>query len=143
METKQCTKCNVEKTLDLFEKTIAGNPYGKCKECRKAFFNEHYKNPDRKKAILQHARMTRNNNMRNMLIYLSDNPCVDCGETDPIVLEFDHVIGEKKWSISKGAHSACKWSTILEEIQKCEVRCANCHRKKTSQRAGGWYKMLE
>lgn len=143
METKQCTKCNIEKTLDLFEKTIAGNPCGKCRECRKIFFKEHYKNADRKEAIKKHNKVTQNNNVRNMLTYLSNSPCVDCGEADPIVLEFDHVIGEKKWSISERVYSSCKWSTIFEEIQKCEVRCANCHRKKTAQRAGGWYKMLD
>lgn len=60
--------------------------------------------------------------------------CVDCGETDPLVLDFDHVIGEKKHNISDLARSSYSREKIMEEIDKCEVRCANCHRKITHKR---------
>ncbi len=65
--------------------------------------------------------------------YLSQNPCVDCGEPDPIVLEFDHVKGEKVGDIKRMVESYSIQSLKLE-IEKCEVRCANCHRRVTHKR---------
>ena len=72
--------------------------------------------------------------MRNkafILQYLVTHPCVDCGEADPIVLEFDHVKGKKTCDISKMSGHARSLLVIEKEIAKCEVRCANCHRRKT------------
>lgn len=61
--------------------------------------------------------------------YLSTHPCVDCGETRWEVLEFDH-IKDKKYSISNMIAKS-SIATLSAEIEKCEVRCANCHRLKT------------
>ena len=60
--------------------------------------------------------------------------CVDCGESDPVVLEFDHVRGKKKKSIADMVSHSYSIETIKKEIRKCEIRCANCHRKKTHER---------
>ena len=68
--------------------------------------------------------------------YLKTNPCVDCGETDIIVLEFDH-IRDKDFNLSDAARNGVGIKKLKDEIAKCEVRCANCHRKKTYER-GGW-----
>ena len=62
------------------------------------------------------------------------HPCVDCGETDPVVLEFDH-LRDKRFAIRLSAHGR-NWQTILDEIEKCEVVCANCHRRRTARRRG-------
>ncbi len=69
--------------------------------------------------------------------HLEANPCIDCGETDPIILEFDHVTGTKEFNISDAARIGYGMPKLKAEIAKCEVRCANCHRKKTYER-GGW-----
>jgi hypothetical protein len=71
--------------------------------------------------------------------YLEANPCVDCGETNIIVLEFDHVgeEGTKKFNISDATRLGYGMPKLKAEMAKCEVRCANCHRKKTYER-GGW-----
>lgn len=56
--------------------------------------------------------------------------CVDCGyNDDPRAMDFDHVRGEKKFGVIQGWGRNMK--TLLDEIEKCEVRCANCHRIKT------------
>ena len=60
--------------------------------------------------------------------------CVDCGESEPIVLEFDHVRGEKRRAVADMVSNYYSIKTIKEEIRKCEIRCANCHRKKTHER---------
>src|SRR5205085_9607325 len=70
--------------------------------------------------------------------YLETHPCVDCSETDPVVLEFDHVRGEKSYNVSAMGWLALSWNSLLKEIEKCEVRCANCHRRKTAERLGSY-----
>ena len=69
--------------------------------------------------------------------HLLNNPCVDCGEADIIVLEFDHVGGDKHFNISDATRLGYGMPKLKAEMAKCEVRCANCHRKKTYER-GGW-----
>lgn len=59
--------------------------------------------------------------------------CVDCGEKNHIVLDFDH-LKNKKYNISRMIHDGFSWKAILKEIEKCEVVCANCHRIRTHMR---------
>jgi hypothetical protein len=63
-----------------------------------------------------------------------ERACVDCDEIDPLVLEFDH-LGGKKFTIGEGLRNR-SWRAILDEIAKCDVVCANCHRRRTALRAG-------
>jgi hypothetical protein len=70
--------------------------------------------------------------------YLKENNCVKCGESNPIVLQFDH-LRDKEKNITKLMHSSCKLIVIQEEIEKCQVLCANCHLLKTAEQFG-WYK---
>lgn len=72
--------------------------------------------------------------------HLKANPCVDCGETNTIVLEFDHIGDDKDFNLSDAARNGYGIKRIKEEIAKCEVRCANCHRKKTYERSGWTHK---
>ncbi len=73
---------------------------------------------------------------------LRKSVCVDCGESDPIVLDFDHVRGRKKMAVSGLVSRAASLFTINREIKKCEVRCANCHRRKTAKEQK-WLKFME
>lgn len=61
---------------------------------------------------------------------------MDCGEDNPVVLDFDHVRGVKKRNVGELARRAYSLETLITEIDKCEVRCANCHRCATAKRAG-------
>lgn len=90
-------------------------------------------------AVAKSQRLHRQRNRENLWNYLLTHPCVDCGETDPRVLDFDHVRDTKKFGISRAvAGSHRSWNTILTEIAKCDVRCANDHRRRTAER-GGFY----
>lgn len=66
--------------------------------------------------------------------YLNSHPCIDCGEKDIEVLEFDHVKGVKRKAISNLIMQSYSIETLIIEIDKCEVRCANCHRRITKKR---------
>jgi hypothetical protein len=80
--------------------------------------------------------------VRNELFnYISKHCCIDCGEKDPIVLDFDHVDPKKKFKpVSKLLSGHYSWDSVKREVLKCEIRCANCHRRKTYREQNGWGK---
>jgi hypothetical protein len=82
----------------------------------------------------------RENKRQKLWDYLLNHPCLDCGEADPVVLDFDHLPEfEKKTNVSKLVSSGTwSWATVEAEIAKCEVVCSNCHRRRTANRAG-WF----
>ncbi len=60
--------------------------------------------------------------------------CTDCGYAEhPQALEFDH-LGGKVSEVAKMVGKTTSLETILAEIDKCEVVCANCHRLRTARR---------
>ena len=74
--------------------------------------------------------------------YKAEKGCIDCGEKDPVVLDFDHVRGEKIFSMSRGAYKASQ-ERIEAEMEKCDVRCANCHRKRHAKEGHAWEREIE
>lgn len=69
---------------------------------------------------------------REVLNFLSDKQCVDCGEKDPIVLDFDHKDQKEKFkTVANMLSGHYSWKSVLSEIDECEIRCANCHRRRT------------
>lgn len=83
-------------------------------------------------------RRRRNRNLLLVLAVLLGSSCADCGEKDLVVLEFDHV-GPKRDSVVNLACQEYSVRALRQEIAQCEVRCANCHRRRT-MRAGGGYR---
>lgn len=79
----------------------------------------------------RHYRQVRRERVRAIKI---ERGCVDCGyNAHPDALDFDHRPGVVKlFNIAGGSKAG--WETILAEIEKCDVRCANCHRIKTAER---------
>ncbi len=63
--------------------------------------------------------------------------CADCGyNAHPAALDFDHLPGAEKWrGVSR--LMTVRWEKVAEEIAKCEVVCANCHRIRTAERRNG------
>ena len=80
---------------------------------------------------------------RRQFVYndLSSKSCVDCGECDQVVLTYDHVRGTKVGNISAMIKNATI-DEIKKEINKCEVRCFNCHMRRTALQQS-WYKDLQ
>lgn len=100
-------------------------------ECQKRWYEknkeQHIKNVSIRNTIV------RNENKQKVYEYLKKHPCIDCGESDIVVLDFDHVKDEKFMGVSRMINSVYKWSRIQQEIEKCVIRCANCHRRKTAR----------
>lgn len=143
---KTCYKCKEEKPLGDFHKNKRKSDgyQNYCKACAKIrnrayYLSTPHRNPQRRAS----RDRARNTAREYVWQYLLDNPCVDCGYTNPIALEFDHVRGKKIAAIAVMVTRGLGLITIKEEIAKCEVRCANCHRIVTSNRAGWWKKTIE
>ena len=84
----------------------------------------------------QYARqqLHREKNAQKLWELLSKSSCKDCKNKDPRVLEFDH-LGDKKFNVSRAVSGSTRaWETILREIEKCDIVCANCHRIRTQER---------
>ena len=135
----KCASCQEDKLpKDFHRRSKATNRQRQtwCKACRREYDREYHKGrrESGKKQEELEARLARN---RQLLIgWLLAHPCQDCGEADPIVLEFDHQ-GEKKANVS----DMVRWAstkTLQEEINVCEVVCANCHRRRTAKEQSWW-----
>ena len=71
-----------------------------------------------------------------LIWYKLAHPCVDCGETDPRVLTFDHVRGEKLFTLNAAVKGKGGLRAMIDEIRKCDVVCANYHTIRTIDRIG-------
>ena len=104
-----------------------------CKLCKRGLDSQLYRADPQKYAGARQATRVR---IRSLIAeYLQEHACVDCGESDVVVLEFDHVGDDKAFDISAMIGWA-GWPRILREIAKCEVVCANDHRRRTARRGG-------
>ena len=99
----------------------------------------HYEaNKDKIKARAREHTATMRRRVRSWLLdYLKVHHCVDCGESNPVVLEFDnHHTSDKHFNIGEANSRGMSLKRVIAEVAKCEVRCANCHRRKTYREAG-------
>jgi hypothetical protein len=72
--------------------------------------------------------------LASLVIEAKSKPCMDCKITYPwYVMDFDHVRGKKLANVSQ-LIARCSKQKLLDEIAKCDVVCANCHRERTHRR---------
>lgn len=145
--TKYCSRCKKDKTLDKFG-TKKRNKDGsglqsRCKECRAQYHREWYEK--NKELHKKRIKVVKKRNIRLNRAYsykvLSETACFDCKKFyHPAAMDFDHVRDKYK-SVSRVVFTESH-ERLVKEIEKCKVRCANCHRIKTA-REQGWYKGLE
>lgn len=90
--------------------------------------------PARQIAVRSRNRVLRQE-LQAFVDWLKSVPCMDCHKTySPVCMDFDHVRGEKVAGIAILVRNKVGIQAILEEAQKCEVVCANCHRMRTQRR---------
>ncbi len=111
-----------------------GKSTGFCKECKKENAKAHYLKD--KEKYLERAKRQREERKKRIW-ELKSKPCEDCKvQFPPWVMEFDHLDGSLKIEeISTMNRNGRSWKKIEEEISKCEVVCANCHKERTYRRS--------
>jgi len=119
---KRCSRCKISKHIEKFNRnsTKKDGLRNECKECTSKMKKE-------KKAYIYEFLMK----------HFKENPCSSCGETNPILLDFDH-LRDKKISIANAITNQWSLERIQDEIDKCQVLCSNCHRMKTAK-DHNWY----
>jgi hypothetical protein len=146
MESKQCCKCKQVKPLcDFPINNRKRDGLGTwCKPCKKEYNSFYYQaTKDRFSDIRSEARKRAVARAREAVCaYLREHPCVDCGERDIVVLDFDH-LDDKTFEVSAMVRNGAPWERILIEIAKCEVVCANDHRRRTAKTFGWQYRRSE
>lgn len=137
-DTFVCTRCGQRKPASDFPPRRRGDTrlQAWCRACFAAVGAAYYAaNREREIArIMRNKRPAVEAALSLVDAYLVTHPCVDCGESDPVVLEFDHVVGSKRMDVSRMAAAGYPLSHIEAEIARCEVRCGNDHRRRTHER---------
>lgn len=92
-----------------------------------------YHNKYQRSESYRQRRLKRNRLRTTFLRWLKDQPCADCREEFPhYCMDFDHARGEKFMNVT--TMDTLSWERIQAELQKCDVVCAICHRKRTYRR---------
>ena len=138
-EMQLCYRCGETKAAEEFAWRRKGRKQRDsfCRPCRALYKQEHYAGNRQRYIDRAGARTRRLRSERTAYLvdFFRTHPCIDCGETDPVVLEFDHR-ADKLFNIGSDLTNR-KWEAVLDEMRKCDVVCANCHRRRTARRRGG------
>lgn len=125
-----CAKCKQEKSVEQFSwrNKSKGTLQPYCKDCRRAYDKTLWLNSESRRSNIRASnRGWKNRNRQKVREVLKASGCVDCGIKDLRVLEFDHVRGTKINGVMQLINAGQGWATIEAEIDKCVVRCKNCH----------------
>lgn len=134
--TKLCSRCGETKPVSEFsiKSKKTGSLTAWCRECRRAYGREHYQaNTATYKQRSSRRRREQHPQIRESIYaYLREHPCVDCGERDILLLDFDHRDPSSKRDVVARLARSGTLRAVMLEIAKCDVRCATCHRKRTA-----------
>lgn len=141
-ETKICYRCKEPILLKLFSKNKAAKDglQRQCKKCHSELSKKYYNGNKAKHVALVKINSAKyaEVNQKWIVSFLKEHSCAGCGETDIIVLDFDH-LKDKSRNISQMVNKFSLQS-LQREVSKCQVLCANCHRRKTAKDQD-WYKL--
>ena len=133
---KRCGRCGVVQDASEYPVRDARTrrAHTICRACRRGYCRTYYWSNSAEFNARKRDRLKKHRarNRRFIEEHLLSHPCVDCGLLDPLVMEFDHVRGRKRSAVSTLVGQAASITVIQTEIEKCVVRCANCHRRRTA-----------
>ena len=138
---KTCSTCRRSLPCSEFNvRSASSDGYQSvCRPCNKTRARRYYTENvvTHRKAVAAQLAKTRAAHLERIGNHLLAHPCVDCGEDDIRVLDFDHRDGvEKTAEVMKLAKAAYSWERVSAEISKCDIRCRNCHAIVTYERLG-------
>src|SRR4051812_4646287 len=132
-EVKRCGMCAQERPLDDFARSRRSRD-GRQARCRVCYALWYRANASAHKSAVAKRKDAHLRTVRDALLaYLLNHPCVDCGESDPRCLDFDHRDPTAKSASISRLVGYANWPQVRSEIEKCDVRCANCHRRRTAE----------
>ena len=104
-----------------------------CRNCARAYHVQYYKDHPEKQFKRNYKYIK---SLRELIQKIKEEtPCRDCGKFNPYYrVDFDHVRGEKLCDVSRLLGVTSSKKKIFEEIAKCDVVCALCHRDRTHKR---------
>lgn len=144
----QCKKCNADKEEKSFATFKARDGTtrrrGVCWACRGQYAQDNfdrlqewrreYNQKNRSKKQERDA-LRREEAKRYVDELKATTPCADCGKHfPPVCMDFDHVHGGKVKNVSRLVGGSYRLDLIIDEIKKCEIVCACCHRLRTAAR---------
>ena len=136
---KRCGTCGLTQPIAEFNKRAKASDglQSRCRSCSAAWY-EANKAAHKQNVRARNQRVRAEQRLR-LSQYLESHPCVDCGEDDLRVLDFDHENPQDKLDeVVTLAAAGIAWERVEAEIAKCRVRCANCHRRRTADMFGYW-----
>lgn len=132
METKICTKCKKELSLDNFrwKNKAEGKKHSQCKECQKAQEKKHYKESISRQESVRNTALAQKIRNAALVNNIKQNSCcAKCGESRFYVLDFHHKDKEAKSGEMPKMIRSSSLETLQAEIDKCVLLCSNCHRE--------------
>ena len=128
-----CSACKIYKEEKEFNKKGIGYQ-SQCRACQRAWYKNYYdSSPREKERLLEKNKVLKEQIREKIKSIKESSPCADCNQHFPYyVMDFDHR-GDKSFTIANNVYRK-SWSTIEQEIDKCEIVCANCHRIRTHQK---------
>lgn len=133
--SKTCGRCKCTLDLTAFSRHPSAGRQWWCRDCFRAYFRVRGELHRRQNRTAHEIRRIKARDW--VAAYLEANPCVDCGETERAVLEFDH-IAEKDAAVSVLVGAGWSIRRLEREVTRCEVVCVNCHRRRTAERDRSW-----
>lgn len=134
MQKKRCSKCRRLRLVKFFTKNGSKKDglNHSCASCHREYTRKHYKNNIQ--YYVGKAKISEDK-FDSEIRKLKTVPCMDCKKQyNYWQMDFDHVSGKKEFAIGSTFWSYKSRTAIREEIKKCEVVCANCHRDRTYKR---------
>lgn len=130
---KTCPRCDVSKPLEDFgmRNTAKARRQSWCRVCMSVERKVQYASY-KKRGLHKQAQRRSVDKVRSLIAEAKSKPCADCNRTfPPVCMDFDH-LRDKVSEI--GLMKGYGIQRVLEEIAKCEVVCACCHRIRTESR---------